>query len=107
MKIEIELPDWVEDNPSILIQANGELVAFQHHDGTLKVKQKRCDQCGECCLDVGGAGPYGSDDEGKCSKLIKEGDKWMCAAWKQITGPKPYRCVFDPDNLEGCCVTYG
>ena len=108
--IKINIPDdvWeqVRDKSFALVAGLRQTIAFNDGpwDDTWKVKKVRCNNCGECCLDVGENWTFPADDEGKCSKLIKEGDKWVCDA-KYDT---PIRCVPDPlkANAPLCCVEY-
>ena len=52
MKIEIDLPDWVDER-HIRIFAGVELAAFKwSHEDFWKVKDGRCQQCGECCTNL-------------------------------------------------------
>jgi len=49
MKIELDLPDWVDER-NIRILAGIELVAFKlSTDDFWKIKDGRCQQCGNCC----------------------------------------------------------
>jgi len=87
LKIEIELPDWATG--TITIHNNKELVAYQVPGQKMKVKKVRCDQCGECCLSVPeNYFSWGVDEEGRCSRVKKVGDKWVCTAGKE----KPFSC---------------
>jgi len=104
----IEIPEEHEDK-NILIQANGELIMFKlPSDDKFTVKIRSCSNCGQCCLDIGESGPYGCDDEGKCLRVIKDGDNWYCSTFNQLRGPQPFRCVFDPNkfNAFGCTIKY-
>jgi len=49
--------------------------------------------------------PFGTNEKpsGKCNKLKKEGDKWICTAGHM----KPFACLFDPiDQDIGCSIRY-
>ena len=103
MKIEVEIPDWSEGR-RILIVAGSELAAVKlPHEDFWKVKERRCNRCGECCLDSPPT-PYGIDDEGKCNKLIKDDDEWLCTAGMGRT----LRCLLDPNlvGYEACRITH-
>ena len=101
MKIELEIPDWAAER-RIVILAGIECLAIKEPTGDLKVKDVRCNQCGVCCFDYPPT-PYGTDDEGKCNKLIFRRDKWDCLARTD----RPYRCLLDPIEEDiGCCITY-
>lgn len=82
-----------------LIHNNMETVAYREAGKEWMVKSSRCNNCGECCLDVRGLMP--SDDEGKCIYLVKESGKWKCNAG----GKKNVGCFGDP-NIECCTVEY-
>lgn len=52
MRIELDLPDWVNER-HIRIFAGIELVAFKlAHEDFWKVKDGRCQMCGECCTNL-------------------------------------------------------
>ena len=103
MKIELEIPDWAT-TARLLIVAGNECVAKKlPHQNFWMVKERRCNQCGECCLDSP-TSPFGVDDEGKCVKLKFEDNKWTC----NIGSDKPIKCVLDPNLLgfESCNITH-
>ena len=107
MKIEIELPDWVEDQ-EIKILAGMEMVAKKlPWNNYWEVKDIRCNNCGDCCMDVPvglGKWMFPVNAEGICSKLYEEDGKMLCGAKYD----KPYRCLDDPlkSNSPNCCITY-
>ena len=92
MKIEIELPNWVNPYSTLTILAGNELVAFKEPKGEWKVKKERCCQCGECCF------------EEECGYLKQEGDRWICTMGSR----KPFRCLADPKEgeHESCSIRY-
>ena len=52
MKIEIELPDWVDER-HIRIFAGIELAASKRaHEDFWKIKDGRCQRCGKCCMNI-------------------------------------------------------
>ena len=52
MKVLLDLPDWVDER-NIRILAGIELVASKNHNEDFwKVKDGRCVQCGECCIEI-------------------------------------------------------
>jgi len=104
MKIELDLPDWVGKDDILMLLHGQELVAFKHPCGDWKVKKVRCNQCGECCLDVEpGHVPFPVED-GKCSMLDTSGEKWFCKAGHK----KPFACLGDPlkENSPNCVIEY-
>lgn len=53
MRVEIDLPDWVDER-NIRITAGIELVAIKHHNEDFwRLKDHRCEQCGKCCTSLG------------------------------------------------------
>jgi len=105
MKIEIEIPDWATKH-RILIISGSECVAQKlPHQNFWMVKETRCNQCGECCLDYPST-PFGVDDEGKCLKLKLEDGKCICL---MEGSDKPIRCIIDPNLRQGyeyCSMTH-
>ena len=106
MKLILDLPDWATyEDAEFKLLRNQELVAFKFPKDEWKVKRDRCVQCGECCLDVPeGHTPFGTNGEGKCNMLVKEGDKLVCKAGYN----KPFACLGDPsiNNAPGCNIRY-
>ncbi|MHC4757468.1 MAG: hypothetical protein ACYTE8_02320 [Planctomycetota bacterium] len=101
-EIKIKLPDWVDPKKTLMLISGKELVWLK----TPKIEQlkkERCNQCGECCMDFPPV-VFGCDDEGKCNKLEKQGDKWVCVAGSDT----PKRCLADPEDKEelGCSIRY-
>ena len=107
MKITIDIPDWAAEG-RILVLSNGELAAYKDPgiDSPVKVKKVRCNFCGECCMMLGpDEGPFGADDEGKCLKLYKSKDGWLCG----VEGnEKRLTCCGDPNkaNAPSCVIEY-
>jgi len=107
MKFEIELPDWVGENKVLRLLAGRELVAFKNPGNPIKIKITRCNQCGECCLDIHeGYLPFGTNGEGRCNMLKEIDNKLICTA----DHLKPDCCLHDPEeeNMEmyGCSIRY-
>ena len=100
MKIEIELPDWATG--TITIHSDMELVAYQVPGKEMKVKKVRCDNCGECCLSVPDGHFSWEVEEGKCSRVEKVGDKWLCTAGGK---EKPFNCC-NVVSEENCTVEW-
>ena len=69
-----------------------------------RVKIVRCNFCGECCMDITHPDWAFPVEDGKCSMLKRDGDKWLCDA-KFNT---PVRCLPDPlkANAPNCCIEY-
>jgi hypothetical protein len=81
MKVTLDLPEWAMEGDLRLISNHMELVAYKETggDSPFMVKTVRCNNCGECCLDVGGSSlPH--NDEGKCDHLVYENGKYFCNA---------------------------
>lgn len=103
MRITLEVPDWVATS-RILIIAGTELVAQKSpQDDFWLIKENRCARCAQCCLDNPPT-PYGTDDEGRCLKLVHDHGVWECTAGMA----KPLRCVQDPNivDYEVCSITH-
>lgn len=104
-RITIKLPDWVEPKQTLMLTAGKELIWVKRGKARARTKKVRCNQCGECCMDFPPV-PFGCDDEGKCNKLEKEGDKWVCRAGANT----PRRCLDDPSPGDfkalGCSIKY-
>ena len=97
MKIELELPDWVEElhksGRHIYVFAGIQEIARKKGGKDYwEVKQDSCNQCGECCKRVGERWGFGVDENtGWCKHLIFEGNE--------------YRCGFRIDRPFGCCIS--
>lgn len=96
------LPDWAQDQEITLI-AGLELLVHKMPGQPAEIKRVRCNYCGACCMDYPMT-DYGIDDEGKCEKLEKEGDKWICRAGVK----KPFNCLQDPlkSNDPDCVIEH-
>ena len=92
MKIELEIPDWVEEKldfpeDEIYIHSYTELIAIRRHKKWyVKTSSSRCDMCGNCCKNLGNNFPYRGEDgtciylkDNKCSMGIH----------------KPFSCIMD------------
>ena len=106
MKIELEIPDCYAEMRLTIVAGQRELAARKHpHDDFWEVKTVRCNNCGECCMGICfQKEPYNPDMDGKCSKLVKEGTKWLCSAgWET-----PLRCLSDSPKevVPVCCIEY-
>ncbi len=99
------LPDWVDEKEPFMLLNGKQLVFEKKPHKKARIKIETCNHCGECCLDFP-AVPFGTDDEGKCNRLKKEGDRWMCTAGSNT----PKKCLSDPDPRSmkelGCSIKY-
>jgi len=105
MRIILEIPDSFADQRLTFLAGSKELIATKvPWEDFWLVKTTRCNYCGECCMDIGENWLWPPDDEGKCIKLVKNGDKWECSAGHDT----PVRCIPDPlkTNSPTCCITY-
>lgn len=105
MKITFDIPDSYADQRLTLIAGIKEWVAgVEPGESIGKVKVVRCNFCGACCMDIDHPDWAFPVDGGKCSKLVKTDNKWMCTA-KYNT---PVRCIPDPlkENSPDCCIEY-
>lgn len=100
MILAIDLPDWIGDR-AVRIIAGREHVATLYPDGSLYMKQGRCNQCGNCCIDPGPRFPE-QDIEGVkyCAYVHVEEGKFWCR-----NDIQPYGCVKDapPNNPHSEC----
>jgi hypothetical protein len=106
MKIELELPDWVEGK-HLYITAGIELVAYKYLNTPWMMKTGRCDMCGKCCMNFGevtGDLREMVDETGNCKYLISDGDKWVCL----LGSSRPWSCsvVATPKNVPECTETF-
>lgn len=98
------LPDWAKDRRLVLLSGI-ELVAAKDYGHDWKIKKVRCNQCGECCLDMEPDYlPFGVSKEGICNMLEQAGDKMLCKAGHV----RPLCCLADPEkeNAFHCCIEY-
>ena len=106
MKIEIDIPDEFAERQLTLVAGQRELAAFKlPNNDYWEIKIVRCNNCGDCCMGLcWKKEPYNPDKDGKCSKLKKEGTKWMCSAMWET----PLRCLSDPSKEVNpiCCIEY-
>ena len=89
MKIEMELPDWVEGK-HIYIMAGIELVAYKYLNQPWKMKSSRCSMCGKCC------------EKNGCKYLINDGDKKICS----LGSGRPFSCSVGITDLDNCTEKY-
>lgn len=92
-------PEWAE-NQRYMLLAGMELLAIKEQDKHWEVKVDRCTFCGNCCMDMTPSEFIKIDDEGRCVRLIKEDDKWLCGARTD----RPFRCLADP--TVDCDITH-
>lgn len=105
MRVVIDIPDWVSKHQLLTLLAGQEVVAFKWPGEDWKIKVERCNQCGECCLDIPqNHTPFGADEEGRCNALKEEDGKLICTAGRN----KPWCCLHDPLNIDelGCSIRY-
>ncbi len=98
MKIEIELPDWIEDH-AIHIFSGMSLVAFKNRGGKWSVKTSKCNWCGKCCQKLDNRHPFPVIN-GQCIYLAKEpgnNEQWLCG----LSLNRPFGCSIGiPDKKE-------
>jgi len=105
MRIELDLPDWVDER-NMRIFAGIELVASKiSTDDFWKVKDDRCVQCGKCCTDLK-PDHFCPSINGECIYLEPEkGGKRLC----KVAIDRPRSCQEDPQRLiktGECSITY-
>ena len=102
MKIELELPDWV-DEKHIYIMAGLEMVAYKHIKQPMKIKVSRCSMCGKCCEDLNNQSDFPPVIDGRCVYLKKDGDKKVCS----LGVSRPLSCCFaNLRETKGCTEKY-
>jgi hypothetical protein len=100
MKIELELPDWVEAAMNIHILAGVEEI-IRRRSGKWELKVVRCDGCGKCC-DITPK-PIKTQESDVCQYLIHDGERYRCGLGANM----PYNCcVSDGEGEEYCCVRW-
>ena len=101
MKIVLELPEWVDER-HIRIFAGVELVALKlGHEDFWKVKDTRCQRCGECCKGI--KNHKFPNINGACIHLVDEPGqpgKKKC----NIVLHRPRTCEVDPKSCKH--ITY-
>ena len=110
MIIEIELPDWPEEEGrGLYILAGIEPIAIKLPNQPWQVKTGRCSNCGKCCrdfkqeTDIFPAFHVGvSSSLPVCDHLISDGPKWVCALGLN----RPFICCTSTRKIEGCTVKY-
>jgi hypothetical protein len=93
MKIELDLPDWVDNSGVFSFFQGREMVAYKYQNGNWMVKDIRCTRCGECCPD-------------DC-KMKEPGINGLYTCKNE--NDKPFRCCFGPiegHKEENCKVAY-
>ena len=95
MRIELDLPDWIE-NHAIYIMSGISLVAFRNKDGKWNVKTSKCNRCGKCCMSLGDKHIFPTIN-GQCIHLKKEpgdNDQWLCG----LSIARPFSCCIGVPN---------
>jgi hypothetical protein len=101
-KISLTLPAWARER-NIYVFAGVELVALSTLEKPkLRVKDKQCNWCGKCCMNVPDNWPHGAKD-GNCVHLDYDGADYKCALRKN----RPFACcASDDSDKDFCCVTW-
>lgn len=105
MNLNIDLPDWVEEEKrAIYIMAGIETVAYKMPGENWKVKSVRCSQCGKCCQNFGEqTGELKSMVEsGNCKYLVSDGEKLICS----LGSSRPFNCSIGTCVLKECTEKY-
>ena len=97
MKIELELPDWV-DKTHIYILAGKELVAYRYLEGGWQIKKIRCDKCGKCCRTWDDTQDFPQSVKGVCVYLVDN----QCS----LGSSKPFGCCIGLSNNIECLEKY-
>lgn len=111
MKIEIEVPDWVNDGSAIRIFKGIELIAKKFLNKPWEIKTVRCNFCGECCtIDSPGwkDTTVEARDDGYCTQLIPKSDepgKFIC----KLGSGRPFSCcayAAGINDKDKCCIRW-
>jgi hypothetical protein len=100
MKILLDLPEWCDER-DIVILAGIELAAYKKAtEDKFKVKQIRCNLCGECCKGF-------KTESGYCEHIIFDGDHKIC----ELGSDRSYACcigehVMNVCDSSVCCIRY-
>jgi len=95
----INIPDWAKDGYIKVILNDMELVAYKEPGNSpIMIKTVRCNNCGECCLDM--AGSDLADEEGKCKYLQFDNHNWKCNAG----GRRRTSCLAEPVGYNCSCA---
>ena len=99
MKIELDLPEWVEER-TIYVMAGVELVAYKLPQGKWQLKIGRCSICGKCCMNL--KKHIFPLIDGRCIYLQKEpGDNPRYECGLRIH--RPFACCIGiPRNMPEC-----
>lgn len=98
MKIEIDIPDWVEEKHLYLF-AGIELVAYKYLNEDWKIKTSRCNMCGKCCENLKNDTAYPPVINNKCIHLINDGNKKTCG----LAINRPFRCGMPQIQIKDGC----
>jgi hypothetical protein len=105
MRVEIDLPDWVDER-HLRLFAGVELVAVKLvNESDFRVKDVRCNWCGKCCMNLGDRMNWPVDENGTCKHLRRVAEGWECSIY--INAPRG--CHHDPIRelkTGECCITY-
>lgn len=111
MRVELDLPDYVDDDSAIRVFKGIELVAKKFKDKPWQIKTVRCNFCGECCT-LQSPGWQGTTvkakRDGYCIALIPKTDeqgKFVC----ELGAGRPFSCcayAAGPNDTEKCCIRW-
>lgn len=106
MKIELELPEWVDERGIHIIAGGIEEVAKKRtEDSPWEIKLNRCNSCGRCCMNVPDKWPHGKNqDTGYCLYLeCMSESKWRCSLKENMPN---VCCISDGEGAEYCNITW-
>lgn len=93
MKIELELPDWVQEKVIYIFSSN-QMVATKQPDGNWFVVTKPCVNCGKCCSRYNEK-PFQCNENGKCPYLEEYPDGTTHC---KLGAYRPFGCSVDNPN---------
>jgi len=98
IRIDLTLPEWVDDRANIRIFAGIELVAQKLPGKGIEIKTKRCNRCGKCCSNVSKKWVHGEKD-GNCLHLKYYANEYLCDSGFN----RPFACCASDDSEKDFC----
>jgi len=102
MRIEIDLPDWVDER-HIYVMAGIELAAVKlAHEKEFHIKTGRCSYCGQCCTGWRDTEDFPAKRNGSCVYLKNDGEKRVCS----LGVIRPLTCSMDWTPKPNCTQAF-
>jgi len=91
VKIELDLPDWVDERHIRIFAGIEEVARRMTNTRYWEVKTSRCNMCGECCKLDG------------CDKLVFKANEWRCS---HLIGRPFCCCCGDHAGQDHCNIRW-